>query len=277
MTIVRRGVRGWAISLVAIVTALIFLFPFFWMVTTSLKPEDHVYVVPPEWIPRSVDFSNFGNILSVFPFFKYAKNTLIACVLSAFGQTLCSALAAYAFSRLKWKGRNAFFIVTLSTMIIPPSVFAIPWYILYWRLGLLGSLAPLWLPYWFQHPYIIFLLTQFFRTIPESISDAARIDGNNEFMLFWRIIVPLSRPSLVTAFLLHFIFMWKNLMIPLMYINDEELFTLSVGLQALLGGTVKPPFNEVMAAATMASLPLVIIFILLRKSIFSGIAATSLK
>ena len=107
--------------------------------------------------------------------------------------------------------------------------------------------------------------------------DAARIDGSTEFGIFFRMIVPLSRPALVAAFLLHFIFIWKNLMIPLMYINSEKLFTLSVGLQALLGGTVKPPFNEDMAAALMSSLPLVIVFIVLRRYIFSGIAATSLK
>ncbi len=264
-------------TVVILVTSITFLFPFFWMILTSLKAESHVYVSPPEFLPIPVNFENFSKVMVVFPFFRYLWNTFRATVLSAFGQTLCSALAAYAFARLQWKGRNGFFIVTISTMIIPPAVFAIPWYLLYWRLHLLGSLAPLWLPYWFQHPYIIFLLTQFFRTIPDSISDAARIDGNTDFGIFARIIVPLARPALVAAFLLHFIFMWKNLMIPLMYINSEKLFTLSVGLQALLGGTVKPPFNQDMAAALMSSLPLVIVFIALRRFIFSGIAATSLK
>jgi len=265
------------ITVIAVASALLFLFPFFWMVSTSLKDSSGVYTNPPKLLPPSIDTSSYTEVLKIFPFSRYLNNTLFACVLSALGQTVCSALAAYAFARMQWKGRDFFFMVTLSTMIIPPSVFAIPWYLLYWRLGLLGTLAPLWLPYWFQHPYIIFLLTQFFRTIPDSISDAARIDGNNEFMIFLRMIVPLSRPSLVTAFLLHFIFMWKNLMIPLMYINKEELFTLSVGLQTLLGGTVKPPFNQVMAAAFMTSLPLVILFMLLRKFIFTGIAASSLK
>ena len=273
----RKAVTRSIQALVTVVTALLLLFPFYWMILTSLKAEHQVYSSPPQLLPIPIDFSNFSKVMIVFPFFKYLWNTFRATVLSAFGQTLCSALAAYAFARLRWKGRNAFFVVTISTMIIPPAVFAIPWYLLYWRLHLLGSLAPLWLPYWFQHPYIIFLLTQFFRTIPNSISDAARVDGNTEFGIFFRMIVPLSRPALVAAFLLHFIFMWKNLMIPLMYINNEKLFTLSVGLQALLGGTVKPPFNQIMAAALMSSLPLVIVFILLRRFIFSGIAATSLK
>lgn len=264
-------------ALLTIVTALLFLFPFFWMLLTSLKSEGLVYATPPKFLPIPIDFSNFSKVMIVFPFFRYLWNTFRATVLSAFGQTLASALAAYAFARLRWKGRDAFFVVTISAMIIPPAVFAVPWYLLYWRLHLLGSLAPLWLPYWFQHPYIIFLLTQFFRTIPNSISDAARIDGNSDFGIFFRMIVPLARPALVAAFMLHFIFMWKNLLIPLMYINSERLFTLSVGLQALLGGTVKPPFNQDMAAALMSSLPLVVIFILLRRFIFTGIAATSLK
>ena len=263
--------------LVTLVTALVFLFPFFWMILTAFKGEKHIYVSPPEFLPVPVSFSNFSDVMQVFPFFKYLWNTFRAAILSAIGQTTCSALAAYAFARLTWKFRNAFFIITIGAMIIPPTVFAIPWYMLYWRLGLLGSLAPLWVPYWFQHPYIIFLLTQFFRTIPDSFSDAARIDGNNDFGIFLRIIIPLARPSLVAAFLLHFIFLWKNLMLPMMYVNKESLFTLSVGLQALLGGTIKPPFNQDMAAALMTSLPLVVIFIALRRFVFSGIAASSLK
>lgn len=264
-------------SLFIIITALLFLFPFYWMVVTALKTQGHVYITPPEWFPHSFRLQNFIDILPIFPFTTYLKNNVYACTLSAIGQTVCSALAAYAFSRIKWKGRQLFFIVTISTMMIPPAVFAIPWYILYWKIGILGTLAPLWLPYWFQHPYIIFLLTQFFRGIPNSITDAAIIDGNGDFGIFLRIIVPLSKPALFTAFLLHFIFMWKNLLIPLMYINKKAHFTLSVGLQTLLGGTVKPPFNQVMAAALIASLPLVIIFIIFRKSIFTGIAISSYK
>ncbi len=260
-----------------LVTALVFLFPFFWMILTAFKGEKHIYVSPPEFLPIPISLSNFSDVMEVFPFFKYLWNTFRAAILSAIGQTTCSALAAYAFARLTWKFRNAFFIITIGAMIIPPTVFAIPWYMLYWRLGLLGTLAPLWVPYWFQHPYIIFLLTQFFRTIPESFSDAARIDGNSDFGIFLRIIIPLARPSLVAAFLLHFIFLWKNLMIPMMYVNKESLFTLSVGLQALLGGTIKPPFNQDMAAALMTSLPLVVIFLALRRFVFSGIAASSLK
>ena len=263
--------------LVTLVTALIFLFPFFWMILTSFKGEKHIYVSPPEFLPIPISLGNFSDVMEVFPFFKYLWNTFRAAILSAIGQTVCSSLAAYAFARLTWKFRDAFFIITIGAMIIPPTVFAIPWYMLYWRLGLLGSLAPLWVPYWFQHPYIIFLLTQFFRTIPESFSDAARIDGNNDFGIFSRIIIPLARPSLVAAFLLHFIFLWKNLMLPMMYVNKESLFTLSVGLQALLGGTIKPPFNQDMAAALMTSLPLVVIFLALRRFVFSGIAASSLK
>lgn len=263
--------------LVTFVTALIFLFPFFWMILTALKGERHIYVLPPEFLPIPLNLRNFSDVMEVFPYWQQLWNTFRAATLSAIGQTTCSALAAYAFARLAWKGREAFFIVTIGAMIIPPTVFAIPWYMLYWRLGLLGSLAPLWVPYWFQHPYIIFLFTQFMRTIPDSFSDAARIDGNNDFGIFVRIIIPLSRPSLVAAFLLHFIFIWKNLLLPMMYISKESLFTLSVGLQNLLGGTIKPPFNQDMAAALMTSLPLVIIFIVLRKFIFSGIAASSLK
>lgn len=260
-----------------LVTIVLFLFPFYWMVATALKSEGNVYVMPPKFLPIPINFENFVSIIPIFPFMTYLKNNMLACTLSAIGQTTCSALAAYAFSRMEWKGRKTFFMVTLSTMMIPTAVFAIPWYILYWKLGLLGTLMPLWLPYFFQHPYIIFLLTQFFRGIPSTLSDAAIIDGNGHFGIFFRIVIPLSIPALLTAFLLHFIFLWKDLLIPLMYINDEELFTFSIGLQALLGGTVKPSFNEIMAAAFIASLPLVILFILFRKSIFTGIAVTGEK
>lgn len=264
-------------TVVMVLVAVLFLFPFFWMASTALKPQGEVYLVPPSWFPSTLEFKNFTEILPVFPFGRLFWNTLYSSTLSAIGQTTCSALAAYAFARMKWKGRNAFFLITISTMMIPPAVFAIPWYILYWRIGILGTLMPLWLPYWFQHPYIIFLLTQFFRGVPKAMDDAARIDGATDYGIFARILIPLSKPALFTAFLLHFIFIWKNLLVPLMYLSKERLFTLSVGLQAVLGGTVKPPFNQVMAAALMASLPLVIIFIAFRKSIFTGIAVSSFK
>lgn len=264
-------------SFFLLATALIFLFPFYWMLSTALKAEGHVYVIPPELIPFPINIKNFISITPIFPFFRYLKNNIYTCTLSAIGQTTCSALAAYAFSRIQWKWRDTCFIITLSTMMIPTSVLAIPWYLLYSKIGILGTLAPLWLPYWFQHPFIIFLLTQFFRGIPDSITDAALIDGNGHFGIFFRIIVPLSLPALFTAFLLHFIFLWKDLLIPLMYINDEKLFTFSIGLQTLLGGTVRPSFNEIMAAAFMASFPLVILFILFNKFIFKGISLSSDK
>jgi multiple sugar transport system permease protein len=275
--LMKTSIKETVHKLFLLTAAIVFLFPFYWMVTTALKTDGNVYVFPPRFFAIPVTFENFISIAPIFPFLTYFKNNMLACTLSAIGQTTCSALAAYAFTRIEWKGRRLFFTATLSTMMIPTAVFAIPWYILYWKLGLLGSLAPLWLPYWFQHPYIIFLLAQFFRGIPQSFSDAAIIDGNGHFGIFFRIVIPLSSPALLTAFLLHFIFLWKDLLIPLMYINDEKLFTFSIGLQTLLGGTVKPSFNEIMAAAFIASLPLVILFIAFRKSIFNGIAVTSDK
>ncbi len=274
---VNKKVKSAVHTLFLLVAAMLFLFPFYWMVTTAIKTSGNVYVYPPKFFAIPFTFENFKSIVPIFPFLTYLKNNMFACTLSAIGQTTCSALAAYAFTRIEWRGRKLFFTATLSTMMIPTAVFAIPWYILYWKLGLLGSLAPLWLPYWFQHPYIIFLLAQFFRGVPQSYSDAAVIDGNGHFGIFFRIILPLSIPALLTAFLLHFIFLWKDLLVPLMYINDEKLFTFSIGLQTLLGGTVKPSFNEIMAAAFIASLPLVILFLVFRKSIFSGIAVTSDK
>lgn len=262
---------------IILVTSLIFVFPFYWMVSTALKSTGNVYVLPPQWIPNPVQLHNFVDIYSIFPFFLYIRNNVYSCTLSAFGQTLCSSLAAYAFTRIRWPGRNIFFIVTISTMMIPFGVFAVPWYMLYRQLGLLGTLAPLWLPYWFQHPYIIFLLAVFFRSIPNSLSDAARIDGCSHFCIYLRIILPLSKNALLTAFLLHFIFMWKNLLVPLMYINKSELFTLSIGLQNLLGGTIKPSSEQLMAASLIASLPLVILFIIFNKYIMTGIAISSWK
>lgn len=262
---------------VIIVTSLVFFFPFYWMASTALKSTGNIYVLPPQWIPNPVRLRNFIDVYPRFPFLRYLKNTVYSCTLSALGQTICSSLAAYAFSRIKWRGRQTFFIITISTMMVPVGVFAIPWYVLYWQLRLLGTLAPLWLPYWFQHPYIIFLLTQFFRGIPESLSDAARIDGYSDFGIYLKIIIPLAKPALFTAFILHFIFLWKNLLIPLMYLNDEKLFTLSVGLQTMLGGTIRPSFEQVMAAAFIASLPLVILFAIFRRPIMSGVSVSTWK
>ncbi|MDP3072907.1 MAG: carbohydrate ABC transporter permease [Opitutaceae bacterium] len=207
-------------------------------------------------------------------FSTFLGNTLTVCVLGVLGVVFSNALVAYGFARLRWRGRDTFFAITLATMMVPFPVLVVPLYGLFKQLGWIGTLLPLWAPAWFASAFNIFLLRQFFRTIPEELSEAARIDGCSEFAIFWRIILPLSKPALATAALLHFLFAWNDFMGPLLYLTRQKSFTLALALQSYQSQQSGVQWHYLMAASAVTILPIVLLFFFAQKTFIQGIATT---
>jgi multiple sugar transport system permease protein len=210
-------------------------------------------------------------------FWTFLFNTLTVCVLSVIGAVLSNALVAYGFARIKWPGRDAFFALTLATMMIPGPVLMVPLYTVFRALGWVGTLQPLWVPAFFAGAFNIFLMRQFFLTIPEELTEAARIDGCSEWMIFWRIILPLSRPVLAVVALFTFLGGWNDFMGPLIYLTRKHTFTLALALQSYQSRHNGVQWNYLMAASVVVVLPIVVLFFLTQKTFIRGIATTGLK
>jgi multiple sugar transport system permease protein len=210
-------------------------------------------------------------------FWTFLGNSLTVAVLGVFGTVISNAIIAYGFARLKWKGRDAFFALTLATMMVPFPVLMVPLYGVFRTFGLIGTLLPLWLPTWFGSAFNIFLMRQFFRTIPEELSEAARIDGCSEWRIFWRIIVPLSTPVLVVAALFHFIFAWNDFLGPLLYLTRKNTYTLAIALESYESQNGGVQWHYLMAASAVTILPVIVLFLLAQKTFIRGIATTGSK
>jgi multiple sugar transport system permease protein len=217
------------------------------------------------------------EILKYVPFVRYARNTLYIAILSVIGVVLSNSLVAYGFARIKWPGRDVAFALTLATMMIPTSVLMVPQYVLFKSFGWVGSPKPLWVPAFFGGAFNIFLLRQFFLSLPHELSEAARIDGCSEFSTFKDVILPLAKPALAVVALFHFMFVWNDFQGPLIYLTDQRTYTLAYGLQAYQsqhGGTQWP---MLMAAATIVVLPVIVLFFLAQKTFIQGITVTGMK
>jgi multiple sugar transport system permease protein len=263
--------------LVLIVLSIIFVFPMFWMVLTSLKPLPQAVTYPPTWIPHPFLWSNYPNAMNSQPFGGYFYHTLVYCVSTVIGVVVSSSLVAYGFSRLQWWGRNKLFYLMVSTLLLPYIVTLIPLFVLYRHLGWVGSYKALIIPTFFgSSVFSTFLLRQFFMTIPESLSEAARMDGANEFYIYSRIIMPLSKPAVSVVALFQFIYAWNDFLGPLIYLNKESLYPISLGLNEMLG-TYSTNWSWLMAAATVAALPMIALFFLTQKTFVQGITLTGVK
>jgi len=229
------------------------------------------------WI--SFRWENFPlAVRSMRHFSRYLANTLILCILNVVGTVLSSALVAYGFARLEWRGRDRLFAVLLATMMIPFPVVMVPLYGFFRALGMVGTLQPLWVGSFFANAFNVFLLRQFFRTIPRELSEAARIDGCSEFRIFWTIILPLCKPALVVVALFTFLGVWNDFLGPLIYLTNEHDFTLALGLEAMKtseSGATEWPY--LMAASTLVILPVIGLFLAAQRSFIEGISVTGLK
>ena len=262
---------------VLIVLSAMFALPLVWMVSSSFKTAGQAIATPVVWWPHPFLWGNYSALFSVQPFLRYFWNTFLYAVLTIIGVCVSSSLVAYGFSRLRWRGRDVVFYVMLMTMILPFVCTLIPLFVMYKRFGWIGGYLPLEVPTFFgSSVFSTFLLRQFFMTIPASLSEAARIDGANEFWIYSRVILPLAKPALATVILFQFIYCWNDYLGPLIYISNPSQYPLSLGLAEILG-TYTTNWAWVMAGATAATAPIVILFFLTQKTFIQGIALTGQK
>jgi ABC-type glycerol-3-phosphate transport system permease component len=261
----------------AIPAAIIFLVPFIWMFSTSIKANNEIFVFPPKWIPDVIHFENYSEGLALAPFDLYLRNTLFVTLGNVLGNLISCTLAAYGFARLRARGKNVLFLLMLATLMLPLWVTLIPQYVLFNSFGWGNSFAPLMVPAWFGWPFFIFLLRQFFMTIPKELEEAARLDGASTLGILWHIILPLSKPALATVAVLGFIGNWNNFFTPLIYLRDPDMYTLAIAVQRFRGQFGNLNLNYMMAVSVLVVLPVIAIFFVAQRYLIRGIVMTGLK
>lgn len=275
---IRRKTLSWTVRkfvtyTLLVVGAIIFSLPFLWMISTSLKRPQDLFLDPPMWIPNPVVWENYLEVYSMVPFFTFVKNSVVITWWSLLGQVLSSSLTAYAFARLRFWGRDTMFLLVLATMMLPGFVTIIPTFVLFRILDWLNSNKPLIVPSLFGSAFYIFLLRQFFLTLPRELDEAAEIDGCSAFGIYWRIILPLAKPALATVAVFSFISHWNDFFGPLIYLNSLDKMTLALGL-ALIRTQFHMVQHYMMAASVMSVLPILVIFFVAQKYFVQGIALT---
>ena len=269
---VERGILYFILALLA----LIYGVPFFWLVSSSLKTSTELYQLPVVWVPKAPQWDNYVKAVTAFPFLKYLGNTMIIVVCNIVGSVLSCTLVAYGFARIRWKGRNALFMVVLMTMMLPFQVTMIPLFMIFRQFGWIGTFAPLTVTPFFGNAFFIFLLRQFFVTIPNELSEAARIDGANEFMIFARICLPLVKPAVTTVSIFAFLNSWNDFIGPLIFLSKDTLYTLSIGVQQIMSVN-DPRWNLLMAIGVLMTVPVLLVFSLLQKYFIQGISFSGIK
>lgn len=249
--------------------------PLFWMVSTSLKPDSELF--GGALLPGTAMWSNYARAVESFPFVRYGANTLFLTGVNIVGTVISAAMAGYAFSRLRWPGRDAIFLVLLATMMIPPQVTMIPVFLLFRWLGWYNTYLPLTVPAFLGGTaFFIFLMRQFFRTLPKDLEEAARIDGCGQLRTFWSVMLPLTKPALATVGIFTFVGVWNDFMTPLIYLSDGDKYTLALGLQSFVTESLTE-WNLMMAASTLVLVPLLALFFFAQKYFVEGIALTGTK
>jgi ABC-type glycerol-3-phosphate transport system permease component len=253
------------------------MLPLAWMVSSSFKLEQRVFVYPPQLIPDPFRPANYVDALTYKPFHIYLKNTIFLVVMNELAILLTASFCGYGFARVRFPGRDFWFVVVLATMMVPGVVMMVPSFVIFSRLKWIDTFLPLTVPLFFGGgAFNIFLLRQFFRTIPEELADAARIDGCNEFAIYARIMMPLAKPALTTVAIFTFFGAWNNFMGPLLYLNSPEKFTVSIGL-ATFRSVMRTRWDLLMAASTAMTLPVVVVFFFAQRYFVQGVVLTGLK
>ncbi|MER2295310.1 MAG: carbohydrate ABC transporter permease [Desemzia incerta] len=269
-------VQRFLIYLMLILLSVIFLTPFLWMIFTAFKPENEAMAFPPSILPKIWDWENFKEVFDIVPFATFYKNSLLVAGLGTLGTVVSSSLVAYGFARIKATGRGIWFALLMSTLMLPPQVTMIPVYVIWSKLGFVDTLVPLILPAFFGNSYYIFLLRQFFRTIPKEVEESAYLDGASTFQIYWKLILPMSRASIITVTLLSFMGFWNDFMTPLIYLQSMENYTLAIGVMQFQGA-LTVYWGPMMAASALMLLPLIVIFFTGQKYFVEGIATQGNK
>lgn len=263
------------VHIILIIGSIWMIFPFFWMVLTSFKTFSETTRIPPVIFPKSFSFANYTTVFLTLPFKQFYINTIITSFTVTIGQIIVSTMAAYVFARLKFPGNKILFFIVLSVMMVPTQIFIIPQYMTMKYLHLLDSLPALIIPGWFS-AFSVFLLRQFFMTLPIELEEAARIEGCGTFKIFYSIMLPLAKPGIVAASIFSILWSWNDLMWPLIVNNSMEKMTLAAGLASLQGQHLTN-YPVIMAGAFLAVLPMLIIFLIFQKQFVEGIALSGTK
>jgi multiple sugar transport system permease protein len=265
------------VYLLLVVLGLAFLLPFWWMLASSLKEPGAGMKFPPEFLPKTLIWSNYPKVFELIPLTTFFKNSLIITSLSLLGELFSSSLVAFAFARLRFPGRNFLFGLVLATMMIPYPVTMVPTFVLFKNLGMVETFFPLILPPWFGPAFSIFLFRQFFLTINTELDDAAKVDGANEFTIYRRIFLPLSKPVLATVAIFGFVFYWNDFLNPLIYLGDSSMFPLSLGINFLRSFRSNGEIATQMAGSVMFVAPCIALYLVAQRYITEGIVTTGLK
>lgn len=272
----RAEVSSQIANLVIIVFAIFWILPIAWLLLTSVQSREERFVIPPKWIPSSLDFSSYKRAWELFPIAEQFLNSLKVTLISTLGALIISSLAAYAFARLEFFGKETLFIILLAGLMVPPQLTVIPSFIAFRKVGLIDNHAALFLPAMIT-PLGIFLLRQFFRSIPKELDESAKIDGAGAFRIFYRIILPLSKPALAALGVVLFIASWNDFFWPNIFISTSTKMTLPVGIASLVGTSGNTNVILVMASVGMQIVPLLLIFLFTQRFLIQSIATTGIR
>ena len=250
--------------------SLLILSPLWWMISTSLKTMAEVMSFPPTFFPESWNWSNYIRTWEAAPFTRYTINTLTITTLVVIGNVLSNSFIAYGFAKIPFRGKNVLFAIVLATMMIPGFVTLIPQYVLFAKLNWVNTYFPLIVPAFFGSAFNIFLLRQFYMTIPNELIEAAKMEGANHFYIWWKIGLPLTKPAIATVAIFSFNGAWNDFLGPLLYLNDENLYTLQIGLQ-VFKGQLNTQWNYLMAGSLLVLLPVILLFFVFQKYFIQGI------
>jgi multiple sugar transport system permease protein len=257
--------------------AIVMALPFVWLVISSFKPQEKIFLFPPEWIPRPLMWQNYVEALVYKPFPLYIYNTLRIIVLNQIAILLAASFCGYGFARIRFPGRDLWFGLVLSTMMVPFFVLMVPQFIIFTYLRWIDTILPLTVPFFFGGgAFNIFLLRQFFRSLPEELADAGRIDGCSEFGVYWKIMMPLCKPALATVAIFTFLNGWNDFIGPLLYLRSDQNFTVSIGL-ATFRSIMNTRWDLLMAASTAMILPVILLFFFAQRYFIQGIVLSGLK
>ncbi len=268
----------WVPRIILILMCLVFILPFYWMLALGLKSNAELTVYPPTLYPNDPQWNNFQESTDVFPFWRYARNTVFVTVFTILGAVISNPIIAYGFSRIQWPGRDKVFLVVLATVFMPFPVIIVALVDIYARFGWINTFLPLIVPMFFGSAFWIFLVRQFMLQIPMDLSDAARLDGANEFQIFFGIILPQCIPALGVVAIFSGLHAWNDFIGPLIFLTGESRYTLPIGLTFFQSSnSYDVQFNLLMAASTLVVLPVVVLFLLFQKSFIGGLSVGSIK
>ncbi len=256
--------------------SVVFLFPFFWMISTSFKTNAEVWTYPIKWIPDKLIWKNYTDIFEILPFGRYFFNTFFITICRIAGQVISCSIVAYSFARLRFPGKNVLFLLMLSTLMLPSVVTLIPNFVFFSKLDWVDTWLPLIIPMLFATPFNTFLLRQFYMSLPKELDEAAKIDGCSTWRIFGRILLPLTKPAVAAIVVFEFMNGWNDFMGPLLYLIDDKLYTVSLAL-SFFQGKNHTDWQLLMAASTVTSIPLLLLFTIAQKYIIGGITMSGIK